>query len=603
MLSILRRPALRRAVVFVFVLPLMFAGGSLVGGLQQSVGGVGDFDISRADFTETYREMESQIRRQYGRSLPPDYSTIVAEEARAQLVRQYLMRAVVADRHIEASDAEVAGEIRRRPEFQDTAGQFSISLFNEYTPDVRDVEEEMRRVLERRPLAAVLTHYPLPGVREKLAAYRRQQRIVDVAEITVTARFNISEDDIRRYYYANQSDYEIRQETDWEYFTISSAMFADEAPDEETVAIARAELEEEAVAAEQRTARHIYITGSGDEARARAAELSERARAAPESFADLAREFSEDEGSAENGGDLGRIVRGDLPEAMDEALFELADNEISGPVSVDGGYSVLKMEIVSAPPPTPEALDEQAIVRAAQIDARDKLAAKAEELEKTAHINVGSLDKVAEEAGVAVLTATAVTRIPGETAPDVFRNDALLSQLYVREILFQGETSPPILLDDDTYMMARTARHQPASTRPLTAVSEGIYDLLNAREQMLQMQTGENVVTIPDNLDWAQTYTLSLTETAPEGAGANAVGAVFAADIHAGLPTFALVAEAGKVRVFRVRQIQNEAPRDEDLTVVSRLLEQTQNTAGTEAYLQTLLDVYDVHFQPQQANF
>lgn len=603
-----RWPWLRRAGVAIFILPLMFAGGSLVGDLQSSVGGyvggVGKFEISQQEFYTVYQQFAEEYRRQYNRQdIPQEHAEYLSRQAQSQLTREYLIRAAAAERGIAASAPVIADEIRRLPDFQDDSGNFSISLFNEYVPNVRELENNVRRTLERRPLLAALQNYPLPAVREKLAAYRRQERVVETAVISVTARFNITEESVRRYYSENQNIYAIREEADWEYILIESEPLAG-APDEETITLARQELEEEYAAAEQRTARHIYIAGEDEDAQARAEDIARRAREAPDSFAELARELSEDEGSAADGGALGIVVRGDLPEAMDDIAFTLEDGEIGGPAAVDGGFSVLKVEFISTPPP--DNLDELAVARAREIIARDNLSEKLEKLQETAHINIGSLAKLAAEAGAQIQTVFAVRPVPAPNAeedenapPDFFREREILTELYAPEIVAEGETSPPLAIDDDTYIMARALRHQPASVRPLSEVGEEIFQLLNAREQIIKMRAdGGGNITPPANLAWEGNYTLRLTgEDAPEGIGDNAINAVFSADLSGGLPAFALLPEAGAIRAFRIRAAKEAPPEEEDLEVIAGLLDETQSAALANAYLETLLDIYDVRFQ------
>jgi peptidyl-prolyl cis-trans isomerase SurA len=62
-----------------------------------------------------------------------------------------------------------------------------------------------------------------------------------------------------------------------------------------------------------------------------------------EDFGELAREFSEGP-SAERGGDLGFIERGQVLPAFEEAVFSLEAGHIGGPVRTDLGYHVVKLE-------------------------------------------------------------------------------------------------------------------------------------------------------------------------------------------------------------------------------------------------------------------
>ena len=79
-----------------------------------------------------------------------------------------------------------------------------------------------------------------------------------------------------------------------------------------------------------------------DAAAEEAAEIRAMAMEPDADFGELARRFSDD-GSAENGGDLGWFRRGDMVEAFEDAAFNLAVNEISQPVRSPFGYHVIKV--------------------------------------------------------------------------------------------------------------------------------------------------------------------------------------------------------------------------------------------------------------------
>ena len=96
----------------------------------------------------------------------------------------------------------------------------------------------------------------------------------------------------------------------------------------------------------QTQARHILIQSSeimtDDEARALAAELKARAEAG-EDFAELAREYSKDIGSAQEGGDLGWTSPGQMVPEFDNTMDSTATGEISDPVRSQFGWHIIQV--------------------------------------------------------------------------------------------------------------------------------------------------------------------------------------------------------------------------------------------------------------------
>ena len=101
--------------------------------------------------------------------------------------------------------------------------------------------------------------------------------------------------------------------------------------------------------------RHILFTwkpmGTQDDraaVRKQMRPILERARAG-EDFAALAREFSEDSATRENGGDTGFFARGTMVPQFEEVAFSLEPGEISDPVDTAFGVHLLKLEERQAP--------------------------------------------------------------------------------------------------------------------------------------------------------------------------------------------------------------------------------------------------------------
>ena len=90
---------------------------------------------------------------------------------------------------------------------------------------------------------------------------------------------------------------------------------------------------------ERRCIRHILFSPDDEE---KAQEVKDELDDGGD-FGELAREYSQDPGSAENGGDLGCNPEGGFVPEFDEAAFDAEEGEIVGPVETDFGFHIIEV--------------------------------------------------------------------------------------------------------------------------------------------------------------------------------------------------------------------------------------------------------------------
>ncbi len=89
---------------------------------------------------------------------------------------------------------------------------------------------------------------------------------------------------------------------------------------------------------EEVSARHILV-----ETEEKAKEIKEKINAGGD-FVALAKEFSKDPGSKDDGGNLGYFGHGQMVPQFEEVVFKLAKGEVSDPVKTQFGWHLIKIE-------------------------------------------------------------------------------------------------------------------------------------------------------------------------------------------------------------------------------------------------------------------
>ena len=166
-----------------------------------------------------------------------------------------------------------------------------------------------------------------------------QQRDVAVATIEAASfakDVKIDDAAVKAFYDANQAAFRTPEEVKFEYLVLTpDALLPQVTVTPEEVKAQYANNVKQYTKEEQRQAAHILIAVKPDAseeekaaAKKKAEDIYAQAKANPAKFADLARKYSEDPGSAAQGGDLGSNPRGTMVKAFEDAEFAMKPGEI-----------------------------------------------------------------------------------------------------------------------------------------------------------------------------------------------------------------------------------------------------------------------------------
>jgi peptidyl-prolyl cis-trans isomerase D len=262
-------------------------------------------------------------------------------------------------------------------------------------------------------------------------------------------------------------------------------------------------------AATERHAAHIMLSSLEDEqAKARLQELRARI-VAGEDFATLARENSEDVGSAAGGGDLGYSAGDAFPDEFEAALATLEPGEVSEPLRTDSGWHLVKL-LDRRAQQAPAFDDLRAeIERALQQRAAEPLFVERSEQLADLTFNSDSLADAARELGLTVQHSTPFSRRGGE---ELLADSRVIAAAFSDEVLEERQNSELLELDTDHVVVLRLREHQPARQQELAEVQEKIRDLLV--EAIRREQAADRAQTVLEALRAGRDVEAVATENA-----------------------------------------------------------------------------------------
>ncbi|MDF0749182.1 SurA N-terminal domain-containing protein [Marinobacter sp. 71-i] len=461
---------------------------AIVGGFsgEPEVATVNGEDITEREFLRVV-QLESQ--RRLSEMDNPDPSLLNEDQIRQDvldsLVQQKVMTQDAAEQGLELSDADIDSLITQMPQFQ-VDGTFNrdrfVSAVRNMGMGVAEFRETMRKQYVVNQIRAGIAQSGIVTEENVAQLLRIQNQTRDFRVITLSADavsddVEVTDADVEAYYEDNQEAFQQPESVDARYIALSLEALA------ETVEISDEQLREyyeqrsSELAREERRASHILIE-DGEEADETIATIQERL-AAGESFAALAKEFSVDTVSAEQGGDLGYAERGVYDPAFEEALFALEEGEVSDPVSTSFGIHLIKLEDVqkTEAPPLAE-LKDQLRRELAQREATERFAEVRSKLADLAYA-ADDLAGPAEELGLEVREKADITRDGGE-AP--FDHAGLVRQLFSEDVLNEGFNTELIDVGDNMSVVARVGEYHEAQQQPLDEVADEIRAALTRQE-------------------------------------------------------------------------------------------------------------------------
>jgi peptidyl-prolyl cis-trans isomerase D len=448
-------------VIFVFVLFVFVDFGGTVGRggrlPAEAAATVGDMEISYREFERTYRQAESTYRQAYGAEFTSEMASQMGLPLQIlnQLVNERILLSEAERMGLTVTDEEVRRAILEMPELQRDGKFIGREAYQELLEANRlsadQFHASLRDQLLTQKVRTVLAETVFVPPADVERAYRDDAEKATIRYVAVPAsRFaaEVMPDAaaVAAYFAAHREDFRLPERRIVRYLLAGESQLAATATvDEGEVRRVYDENPAEYARPEQVQARHILVrtTAERDAAAAEALAVELKGRLdAGEDFATLARQFSDDPGSKERGGDLGFFGRGEMVAPFEAAAFAAEPGQLIGPVKSDFGVHLIQVEGKQAGGQQPfEEVAEAIRKRLAGEQAQAAAEGRARELAERLAGEKPTAEEVAAAAGPGVNVATTEPFGREDAVPGIGRGTAFSAAAFELAV---GAVSGPV---------------------------------------------------------------------------------------------------------------------------------------------------------------
>jgi peptidyl-prolyl cis-trans isomerase D len=441
-------------------------------------------EIPVNEVRQTYQQQLAQVERQANGSLNDAQRNDIKKRVLDEYVNSEALITRADKLGYRVSDQELLDAMSQVPIFQ-VDGKFdkahAVAVLRAQGRSIPEIEAMFRRDAKLKQLDSALnmSSFATPMEMKRLRALTRQQR--ELAWLTLSAEkyaASAAPDDaaVKTYYDAHKSEYMTPETVDLRYVEISltqlgSKVSVDDAQLKAYYEEQKTKTPERFTDPEQRRVSHILLTVANPQedaaVKAKAEGILKRAQAG-EDFAKLAKEFSQDPGSASQGGDLGSSERKAWVPPFADAAFGMKVDEIKGPVKTQFGYHILKLAgIQPASVKTYEQAKADLETEYRRNEAEKLFNNAQDQLADAALQNTTDIDVVARKAGLTVQEVPAFSRGNGGGA--LGKVPAVIEAAFSQDVL-DGRLSSMVEVEKGRGVVLRATDHKLPQQKPLDAV-------------------------------------------------------------------------------------------------------------------------------------
>jgi peptidyl-prolyl cis-trans isomerase D len=514
--------------IFIFailIIPFAFVGVSsyFTSDAVNAVAVVNDQEITINEFNTSFQNYRRRMQAQLGAAFDAELfdQAIIRRQYLDQMIDEELMVQVSIDAGLAVDDETLAQQIRNLASFQ-VDGEFNADVYKAVlaaqgmTPAQLENDVRASMVLNQFPVSiassAIATGWEVrdyarladqtrafkalivPAFPEDVAEPAEEPEAeaeAEAATVEEVAEEIIEEEAIVAWYEEHKDEYLSQEMVTIELIELNAATLGGSVEPDDDLLMARFE-EQKArfVTPEARLASHILIEVDSnapavdiESARQQAEDLAARV-AAGEDFAELAKEFSQDAGSSEEGGDLGWIEPGFMVQAFEDGLYELSlERPVSEPVQTGFGWHIIYLRDIRPAEGMTFTEARDLLVREHQTEEDERrFLEQADRMVDIIYEDPTTLEAAADELGLEVQVIGPFGRQGADSG--MATNMELVNAAFSDLVLAQGVASDPIDLGENHIAVIRLKEHLPEAQLPLEEVREQVVESVRTERAM-----------------------------------------------------------------------------------------------------------------------
>lgn len=447
---------------------------------------VNDSEISASEFERSVSMQRQSMLQQNDGKLPIE-ENVLRERTLSQMINQRLLEGVTYENGYRISDTVLSERIKQlftvdgvfdRQRFEATVASIGMN--------VPMYENALRNELRLQQMQSGIANSAFVTTQEVTNLARLNEQTRDISVLT----FNIdhfstaakaTEEEVKQYYEANLSQFMVPEKMKVDYVEITSDSLAENIEiDEEQIKKMYDDYVKSVAGREERQASHILVQTSENKAAAQIKiESLKKELDLGADFAELAKQHSEDPGSAANGGDLDWVALGEMVKPFEKALFALEKGAVSDVVETQFGYHLIKLVDIRSEPVVPFGVKRYEFEDEIKADSVASMFYDlSERLAATAYENPDSLDVVVEELGLKLNSTDYFTRFQGQ---GIAENEKVRNIAFSPLVMQEGSNSDIIEISPTHVVVIRMNEHVPSTAIPFTEVRARIENILKVQ--------------------------------------------------------------------------------------------------------------------------